>query len=85
VQNGLLVNTPPIGDIVTENTFSDFELHAQYKYPKNANSGIYLRDRYEIQIGDDFGKPANTNASGGVFGLIAPTENAAKPADEWQS
>jgi hypothetical protein len=60
-------------------------LHVEFKYPEDSNSGIYLRGRYEVQIQDDFGKePFERNISG-VYGFIAPTENAARKAGEWQS
>src|SRR5262245_43063615 len=60
VQDGVLVNDVSEGkhgtDLVTEEKFRDFILRYEYKIPKGANSGVYLRGRYEIQIFDDYDK-----------------------------
>lgn len=40
-------------DIVTKNEFRDFRLHVEFLIPnKGGNSGVYLQNRYEIQILD---------------------------------
>jgi len=84
-RDGVLVNAQPGNDLVTERTFNDFKLHVEFRYPKNSNSGIYLRGRYEVQIEDDFGREPDFDHIGGVYGFLTPAVNAAKPAGEWQS
>ena len=40
-------------DIVTKNKYRDFRLHVEFLIPhKGGNSGVYLQNRYEIQILD---------------------------------
>jgi hypothetical protein len=85
VSEGVLVANPPCVDLISERTFRDVKLHVEYMYPKGANSGLYLRGRYEVQINDDAGKVADPLRSGGVYGFIRPYVNAARPPDEWQS
>jgi formylglycine-generating enzyme required for sulfatase activity len=85
VQDGALVNTPPSGNLLTEQQFSDFQLRCELQLPPGGNSGVYLRGRHEVQIGDDFGGRAYPASSGGICGMIAPSENAARPAGEWQT
>jgi hypothetical protein len=85
VQNGALANLSPGVDLMTEQKFSDFKLHAQFRYPKGSNSGIYLRGRYEVQIEDNFGKEPDSHFIGGVYGFLTPRVNACKPADTWQT
>jgi 3-keto-disaccharide hydrolase len=85
VRDGLLTNTPPSTDLYTEEKFQDFQLHVEYMIPPRSNSGIYLRGRYEIQIMDDAGKPTHNRLNGSIYGRIAPTVNATKPAGEWQT
>jgi hypothetical protein len=85
VEDGVLVNTPPSTDLYTQEKFKDFQLHIEYKIPHGSNSGIYLRGRYEIQIQDDYGKPVESHINGAIYGRIAPSENASKPAGEWQT
>ena len=42
--------------LISERTFGDAKLHVEFMYPAKANSGLYLRGRYEVQIQDDTGK-----------------------------
>jgi Domain of Unknown Function (DUF1080) len=85
VKDGLLVNAKPGNDLLTEKTFTDFKLHAEFRYPKGSNSGIYLRGRYEVQIEDNFGQEPTYERIAGVYGFLTPSRNAAKPAGEWQT
>ncbi len=85
VVNGVMENRMPSSDIVTEQQFSDFKLHLEFNVAPKSNSGVYLRGRYEIQIQDDFGKPAESHFIGGLYGFIDPVVNAGKKAQEWQS
>lgn len=85
VQGGLLTNAIPGNDLLTERNFTDFKLHAEFRYPKKSNSGIYLRGRYEVQIEDNFGLPPDAHRIGGVYGFLTPSVNAAKTPGEWQT
>ncbi len=85
VRDGLLSNEKPGNNLVTNRTFDDFELHAEFRYPPGSNSGIYLRGRYEFQIEDNFGGEPDSHRIGGIYGHLTPSVNAAKRAGEWQS
>ena len=85
VNDGVLKATPPCVDIVTNATFGDFRLQLEFRYPPGSNSGVYLRGRYEVQIQDDLGKPLDPLRLGGVYGFLAPSVDAARPPDEWQT
>jgi hypothetical protein len=85
LQSGVLAATPPCVDLVTTATFVDFRLHAEFRFPQRSNSGVYLRGRYEVQIQDDAGKALDPLRIGGVYGFIAPTMAAARPAGAWQT
>jgi hypothetical protein len=40
-------------DIVTKKAYRDFRLHIEFLVPQpGGNSGVYLQNRYEIQIKD---------------------------------
>ena len=93
-QDGVLVNRPVqeegkprkhYGNLRTDAEFTDFRLSLEFCVPENGNSGVYLRGIYEVQVADSFGKPADSHGVGGLYSRITPTENAAKPAGEWQS
>ena len=85
VKNGLLANVEPGNDLLTEGRFTDFKLHAEFRYPKGSNSGIYLRGRYEVQIEDNFGGKPDSGTIGSVYGFLTPSVNACKKPDEWQT
>ncbi len=85
VENGLLVNTPPSTDLVSDQKFRDFAIHYEYMYPAGSNSGVYLRGRYEIQIQDDYGKAPESHINGAIYGLITPSSNPTRPAGQWQT
>lgn len=85
VRDGALVNDKPGNDLMTEQKYNDFKLHAEFRYPKGSNSGIYLRGRYEVQVEDNYGQEPESHKIGGVYGFLTPSINAAKPAGEWQT
>jgi hypothetical protein len=85
VVEGALTATPPCVDLISERTFGDAKLHVEFKYPAKANSGLYLRGRYEVQLQDDAGKALDALRMGGVYGFIRPYTDAAGRADEWQA
>jgi len=85
VEEGILKSPRSGANIRTDKTFNDFKLHIEFKYPKESNSGVYLRGRYEIQIADSKGKEPINIELGGIYGFIDPLEMMAKDPDEWQS
>ncbi len=86
VENGVLKSPHSGANLVTDRTFSDFKLHIEFRYPKESNSGVYLRGRYEVQIEDsEEGAEPPKNQFGSVYGFLSPSERAAKGPGEWQS
>jgi hypothetical protein len=85
VRDGILSNARSGANLVTDRSFDDFRLHIEFRYPKQGNSGVYLRGRHEVQIEDNFGADPDVVRFGAVYGFIAPSEMAARPAGEWQS
>ena len=85
VENGILKSPGANGNLISDQKFTNFKLHAEFRYPKGSNSGIYLRGRYEVQITDSYGKAPSDVEFGGIYGYLPPSEMAAKQAGEWQS
>jgi hypothetical protein len=90
VQDGVLVNEVSAGkhgtDLVSEEKFRDFVVRYEYKIPKDANSGLYLRGRYEIQVLDDYERGTPSKGGNGAIYNTAPVSKfASKPAGEWQT
>lgn len=84
VNNGILTSPESGANLISDASFDDFVLEAEFKYPKDGNSGIYLRGRYEVQIADNKGLEPLDIYFGGIYGFLEPNENAAKNAGEWQ-
>jgi hypothetical protein len=83
------------GDITTRTSYRDFRMHLEFLVPEfpddvtgqqRGNSGVYLQDRYEIQVLDSFGDttPADDEA-GGIYGRRAPDSNQATAPGTWQT
>lgn len=85
VDGGVLRNQKSGGNLVTDQSFEDFKLHVEFRYPQGSNSGVYLRGRYEVQIADLPDEDPWPGVLGAVYGFIAPSEIAAKKAGEWQA
>ena len=85
VEGGILKSTGGASNLVTVQKFWNYQLHVEFRLGKGSNSGLGLRARYEVQILDDYGKPANTHGNGALYSRILPNENASKPAGEWQT
>ncbi len=85
VHDGLLSNAKSGANLVSTSKFEDFKLHAEFRYAKGSNSGIYLRGRYEVQIEDDEGRRPSVHSIAGIYGFFAPCVDVAKPAGEWQT
>jgi acetyl esterase/lipase len=86
-------------DLYTAEDFQDVELKLDFMVPAGSNSGVKLNGHYEIQIRDSHGvaKPTADDC-GGVYPRAEmrpsyrfldegspPSENASRPAGEWQS
>lgn len=82
------------GDIISKEKFEDVHLHVEFWLPKHppevkgqarGNSGVYLQGRYEIQVLDSYGLPAEKHGCGAIYGKKKPRENACTPPQTWQS
>lgn len=85
VESGILKSPKSGANLVSEQSFTDFKLHIEFRYPKGSNSGVYLRGRYEVQIMDSKGMEPLSGLLGGVYGFISPSEQVAKNPGEWQT
>lgn len=88
------------GNIQTKAAFSDYQLHLEWKIPKDitgkgqgrGNSGLFLAGwgggdgGYELQIMDSYNNPTYTNGqAGSIYKQHPPLANAVRPPGEWQA
>lgn len=85
VEGGVLKNRRRADLLVSDARFWNFRLQIEYLVHAGMNGGIGLRGRYEIQLLDDHDMPASDHGNGALYGRIAPSVNASKPAGEWQT
>lgn len=85
VNNGVLASPHSGANLVTDQEFTDFKLHIEFRCPAGSNSGVYLRGRYEVQIEDSWGKEPQKDLLGAIYGFLLPNEMAALPANQWQT
>jgi hypothetical protein len=75
---------PGAANIKTTRKFQDFKLHIEVDCPEGGNSGIYLRGRYEVQVGTEGGKQP-THEMGAIYSHYPPPANAALGLGKWTS
>src|SRR5258705_709972 len=94
VRDGYLEVVPKTGDIATREEFSDCQLHVEWATPAvvkgegqgRGNSGIFLMQRYEVQVLDSYqNKTYYHGQAGAIYKQYAPLVNASRPPGAWQS
>jgi len=83
--SGILKSPKSGSNIITDGKYNDFKLHIEFRYPKESNSGVYLRGRYEVQIEDEDGTEPYNNQISAIYGFLSPSEQRVKKAGEWQT
>jgi hypothetical protein len=90
VEDGVL--TEGKGDIHTKQSFGDMQLHVEWSSPNpprgkdqdRGNSGIFLQDRYELQVLDSYdNKTYYEGQAGSIYKQTPPLVNATRPPGDW--
>lgn len=77
----------------TKQKFKNFSMHIEFLLcfkpggtgQGRSNSGVYLQDRYEVQVLDSFGLKGADNECGGLYHVAAPKVNMCYPPLQWQT
>lgn len=94
VADDAMTVVPGTGDIKTKLSFGDVQLHIEWRTPPvvkgegqgRGNSGIFLMERYELQVLDSYNNRTYSNGqAGSMYKQGAPMVNACLPPGEWQS
>jgi len=92
--DGYMTVKPGAGDIKTRQHFSDIQLYLEFRTPEviigegqgRGNSGIFLQDRYEVQILDNWDNLTYSNGmAGSIYKQHIPLANPAKRPGAWQT
>ena len=85
VHDGVFTVNKKKGDILTKQKFENYQLHIEWCVPKNitgesqarGNSGVFMQDKYEIQILDCYNNETYVNGqTGSVYKQTPPLVNA---------
>ena len=85
VKDGLLVNEAHGANLKSARTFDDFKVHFEVNCPEDANSGFYLRGRYEVQLEYEKTKEVPERAMGSVYGRLAPSSELPRTPGQWET
>lgn len=100
VADNVMTVNKDAGDIQTKRTFTNYQLHIEYRIPVNitgsgqgrGNSGIFLAalpwgaGGYELQVLDNYKNPTYVNGQvGSIYKQAVPLANASKKPGEWQT
>jgi len=82
------------GGATTKRKFQDFTFHVEFMISympetqtiyQRPNSGVYLQQRYEIQILDSFGVVMREHDCGVLYAQVTPAINMCYPPLSWQT
>ncbi len=94
VRDGYFEVRPGSGNLLTRDSFGDTQLHVEWAAPDPAkgtgqdrgNSGVYLMNKYEVQVLDSYGNATYPDGqAGSLYGQFPPLVNASRPPGAWQS
>ncbi|MXV17066.1 DUF1080 domain-containing protein [Pedobacter sp. HMF7056] len=94
VKDGAMTVTKGTGDITTNQEFGDFQLHIEWSSPAQVtgnsqgrgNSGVFLQDRYELQVLDSYDNRSYSNGqAGSIYKQSPPLVNVTRKPGEWNT
>lgn len=98
VSNGVVTVNKPSGDIRTKRSFSNYQLHVEWRVPVNVtgsdqargNSGVFLAvvndGGYELQVLDSYNNTTYVNGqAASIYKQFPPLVNAMRKPGEWQT
>ncbi|MFL6451171.1 MAG: DUF1080 domain-containing protein [Bryobacteraceae bacterium] len=86
VKDGVLLNEAHGANLKSTRSFEDFKVHFEVNCPAEANSGFYLRGRYEMQLAYEPQEHEPIERSmGAIYGRIPPEKELPQTPNKWES
>ncbi|HEY3453609.1 MAG TPA: DUF1080 domain-containing protein [Bryobacteraceae bacterium] len=86
VKDGVLLNQTRGANLKSTRKFDDFKVHFEVNCPEDANSGFYLRGRYEMQL--EYvaaGSEPPERSMGAIYGRIGASSQLPRTPGKWES
>jgi len=94
--DGVLTASPKWDSVVTPRAYEDFQMHLEFNVndagdvprERDGNSGVYIQQRYELQILNSFGVSRDdykNDDCGCLYGTKQPDKLVCLPPGQWQS
>lgn len=94
IEDGIATVKPRTGAIKTKEQFGDCQLHLEWRAPTviegegqgRGNSGVFLQERYEVQVLDSYNNRTYSNGqAGSIYKQSMPLVNVMRAPGEWQT
>jgi hypothetical protein len=85
ISGDVLTNIEPAAELLSKQKYRDFDLHLEFLLPNGANSGVYLRGRYEVQLTDDPPDSDLIRSCGSIWEQIPILQRAYQGPDQWNT
>jgi hypothetical protein len=95
-KDGVLTASHIWDGLLTKKPYTDFLMHVEFNVnegtnpdpEKNGNSGVYIQERYELQIQNAYGiseEDFKPSYGGSIYRMKKPDHLVSKPAGQWQT
>jgi hypothetical protein len=95
-RDGVLTASPKWDSVITPEPYQDFRMHIEFNVNNapelapdmNGNSGVYIQQRYELQILNSFGVSISDYKAtdcASIYQQKKPDKIVCRPSGEWQS
>jgi hypothetical protein len=94
LEDGAMTVVGGTGSIFSKEKFGDCQLHLEWRTPSvvvgedqgRGNSGVFLQNRYEVQVLDNYNNKTYSNGqAGSIYKQSIPLVNACRAPGEWQT
>ncbi len=95
LEDGCMTVVGGTGEISTKESFGDIQLHIEWRSPVEpddlkgqgkGNSGVFLQERYEVQVLNSYQNRTYSNGqAGSIYKQYPPLVNACRQPGEWNT
>jgi hypothetical protein len=84
-KDGELLNETKGANLKSTRKFDDFKLHIELNCPRDGNSGVYLRGRYEMQVEYEINREDDYHCMGAIYGMVPVSPRMPEKTGTWEA